>query len=85
MTVHVATPGGDHAYSSVRGIHSEYVSSVIGSPGRTIKYTLQGEAVIMDFPDGLTAYALLSRPENPDYATFVTGAALRQFLARTTA
>lgn len=76
MTVHVATPGGDRSYSSVRGIHSEYVSSVMSSSGRTIKDTLQGEAVIMDLPDGRTVYALLSRPDNPDYATYVTGPAL---------
>ncbi|RKE54245.1 hypothetical protein C8J41_1035 [Sphingomonas sp. PP-CC-3G-468] len=82
MTVHVATPGGDRAYSSVRGIHSEYVSSIMSSSGRTIKDTLQGEAVIMDLPDGRTVYALLSRPDNLDYATYVTGPALGRHIPR---
>lgn len=76
MTVHVATPEGDKAYSSVREVHSAYVSSVSSSSGRTIKDTLKGEAVIMDLPDGRTVYALLSRPDDPDYATYVTGPAL---------
>lgn len=76
MTVNVATPEGDRAYSSVRGIHSEYVSSIMSSSGRTIKDTLEGEAVIMDLPDGRTIYALVSRPDNPDYGTYVTGPAL---------
>ena len=76
MTVHVATPDGDKAYSSVREVHSQYVSSVMSSSGRTIKDTLKGEAVIMDLPDGRTVYALLSRPDDPDYATYVTGPAL---------
>lgn len=82
MTVHVATPSGDRAYSSVRGIHSEYVSSIMSSSGRTIKDTLQGEAVIMDLPDGRTAYALLSRPDNLDYGTYVTGPALGPHIPR---
>lgn len=76
MTVHVATPGGDRAYSSVRGIHSEYVSSIMSSSGRTIKDSLEGEAVIMDLPNGRAVYALLSRLDNPEYATYVNGPAL---------
>lgn len=82
MTVHVATPDGDRTYSSVRGIHTEYVSSIMSSSGRTIKDTLQGEAVIMDLPDGRTVYALLARPENPDYGTYVTGPALGPHIPR---
>ena len=84
MTIHVATPTGEKTYSSVRGIHSEYVSSMMSSSGQTIKDTLEGEAVIMDLPDGRTVYALLSRPDNPDYATYVTGPALGPHIPHTT-
>lgn len=82
MTVNVATPEGDRAYSSVRGIHSEYVSSIMSSSGQTIKDTLEGEAVIMDLPDGRTIFALVSRPDNPDYGTYVTGPALGPQITR---
>lgn len=82
-TIHVATPEGDRAYSSVRGISSEFVSSIMSSSGRTIKDTLHGEAVVMDLPGGQTVYALLARSENPDYATYVTGPALGPHIPRT--
>ncbi|MES3150882.1 hypothetical protein [Sphingomonas faeni] len=82
MTVHIVAPDGDRAYSSVRGIHSEYVSSMMSSSGRTIKDTFQGEAIIIDLPSGRTVYALLSRPDDPDYATYVTGPALGPHIPR---
>jgi hypothetical protein len=76
MTVHVMTPEGDRAFSSVRGVRSKYVSSIMSSSGQTVKDTLTGEAVIMDMPGTQTVYALLWRADDPDYATYVTGPAL---------
>lgn len=85
MTIHVATPAGEKTYSSVREIHSEYVSSMMSSSGKTIKDTVTGEAVVMDLPDGRTVYALLSRPDDPDYAKYVTGPALGPHLPKAAA
>ncbi|MES3150915.1 hypothetical protein [Sphingomonas faeni] len=85
MTIHVVTPQGDRAYSSVRQIHSEYVSSIMSSSGKTIRDALEGEAVIMDLPSGKTVYALLSRPENPEYAKYITGPALGPYVSQAAA
>jgi len=71
MTIHV----GDKAFSSVRGIEQEEISSMQSSSGRTVKRTLTGEAVIIE-ADGRTYYALLTKPDNADYATLIAGAAL---------
>jgi len=76
MTVLVATAEGQKAYSSVREVHQEETSSIQDSSGRMVKASLRGEAVILDLPDGRTAYALLDRPESPEYASHIAEAAL---------
>lgn len=78
MTIHV----GENAYSSVRGIETEEVTSIVDSSGSTVKTKVTGEAVIMDLPSGQTVYALLSRPDNADYAKYIVGAALSPHRAR---
>jgi hypothetical protein len=70
---------GGKAFSSVRGIAQEEVSSMVDSAGRRVERTLSGEAVIIDL-DGRTYYALLSKPDNADYATLITGAALAPYI-----
>ena len=67
---------GGKAFSSVRGIEQERVSSLADSSGSRVKTTLSGEAVIMDL-NGRTYYALLSKPDRPEYAAGVAGLALR--------
>lgn len=52
MTVYV----GGQAFSGVRAIKQEESASIVDSSGRSVKTTLQGEAVIIDLPDGPTAY-----------------------------
>lgn len=79
MTVHVATAEGDRAFSSVRGIEQREIYSMQSSSGHTVKRALTGEAVIID-ANGQTYYALLSKPENEDYATLIAGAALASFI-----
>lgn len=71
MTIHV----GDKAFSSVRRVEQEEIGSVQSSSGRTVRRTLTGQAVILDV-DGRTYYALLTKPDNADYALLITGAAL---------
>lgn len=71
MTVYV----GDAAFSSVRRVEQESVTSIVDSGGRTINRWLTGEAVIID-AYGKTYYALLTKPDNADYALMITGAAL---------
>lgn len=72
MTIHV----GDRAFSSVRGVEQERVTSIADSGGQTIKRRLSGEAVIIE-ANGRTYYALLSKPDNADYALLtVTQASL---------
>ena len=67
---------GGKAFSSVRGIEQERVSSLADSSGEAVKRRLSGEAVIID-ANGRTYYALLTRPDNADYALLtVTAAAL---------
>lgn len=48
------------AYSSVRHVEVKEHLSIVDSSGRTVKTTQQGEAVVLDLPDGRTVYALLS-------------------------
>ena len=72
MTIHV----GDDAYSSVRRVEQEKVTSIVDSSGSTVRRSLQGEAVIIDHPNGRTYYALLSKPGDADYATLIVGVAL---------
>ena len=72
MTVYA----GGKAYSSVRAVEVKEVSSIVDSGGSTVKRRVQGEAVIIDLPGGQTAYALLTRPDNADYAQFAPGMAL---------
>ncbi|MAF57641.1 MAG: hypothetical protein CMK03_06910 [Ponticaulis sp.] len=76
MTIHA----GGKAFSSVRAVEQEEVSTVLDSTGRTVKRSMRGEAVIIDHPDGHTYYALLGKPGNPDYATLIVGAALRDYI-----
>lgn len=70
MTVHVK----GEQFSSVR--HVEVTE------GSIVTRRVTGEAVIIDHPKGRTYYALLSRPENPDYAKFAAGMALRDHVAQ---
>jgi hypothetical protein len=79
MTVHVLTPEGDKTFSSVRGLEQKEISSMQSSSGRTVKRKLTGQAVIID-GNGRTYYALLTKPDNADYATLITGAALAPFI-----
>jgi hypothetical protein len=55
------------AFSSVRGIEQEEISSVQDSSGRTVKRRLHGEAVVLDLA-GRTYFALLGKPDNADYS-----------------
>jgi hypothetical protein len=71
MTIYV----GGKAYSSVRSVEQREVSSMVDSAGVRVERTLSGEAVIIDL-GGQTYYALLSKPDNADYATLIAGAAL---------
>lgn len=70
---------GGKAFSSVRHVESEKAFT-LDSGGRGVRYSLQGEAVIIDHPNGSTYYALLSKPNDPDYATLITGAALSRHI-----
>ena len=72
MTVYA----GGKAFSTVRRVEVEEVTSIVDSGGSTVKRRVEGEAVILDLAGGRTVYALLSRPDNADYAQFVAGDAL---------
>lgn len=65
---------GNTAFSSVRRIDQERVQSMIDSAGVRVERKLSGEAVILDL-NGRTYYALLSRPNNADYALLTVTAA----------
>lgn len=67
------------AFSSVRHVEVEEASSIVDSGGSTVKRRVEGEAVVLDL-NGRTYYALLSRPDNADYAQFVAGMALSRFI-----
>ena len=70
MTVHA----DGETFSTVR--HVEVTE------GSIVTRRVTGEAVIIDHPNGRTYYALLSRPENPDYAKYAAGMALRDHVAK---
>ena len=70
---------GGKAFSSVRAIEQREVSSMVDSAGRRVERKLTGEAVVLDLPGG-TYYALLSKPDNADYATLIPGAALARHI-----
>ena len=72
MTVYA----GGKAYSSVRAVEQKQVFSLADSSGQSVQRRLQGEAVIIDLADGRTAYALLSKPGEAEYALKVAGYAL---------
>ena len=55
------------AFSSVRAVEQEEVSSIVDSSGRTVKTRVAGEAVILEL-GGRTYYALLSKLDDPDFA-----------------
>lgn len=76
MTIEVATPDGVKSFSSVRQVRQEQKSSVLNSGGRTVDTQVTGEAVILDLPSG-PVFALLSRPDDADYAKYIAGAALK--------
>ena len=76
MTIEVETPEGLKSYSSVREVTITEVSSINDSSRKALKYELKGEAVVLDLPNGQTVFALLSRPDNVDYAIGIAGAAL---------
>lgn len=69
----------DYSYEMTVHARGEQFSSVRHvevTEGSIITRRVTGEAVIIDHPNGKTYYALLSRPDNPDYAKFVAGMAL---------
>ena len=68
-------------FSSVRAVEQEEVSSIVDSSGRTVKTHIEGEAVILDL-GGRTYYALLSKPNDPDFAAKAPGNALGRFIPR---
>lgn len=72
MTVYV----GDKAYSSVRSVRQKQVFSAADSSGSAVKREVEGEAVVLRLGDGRTIYALLSKPDELDYAKKVAGYAL---------
>jgi hypothetical protein len=75
MTVYVDTPAGEKAYSSVRAVTQTEESSIQTS-GTIVKSSVQGEAVIIDLPDGRTVYALLSNLGREGYAANIASVAL---------
>jgi hypothetical protein len=78
MTIYVSTSEGEKAFSSVREVVNEEISSIQSSSGRSVKTSLKGEAVVLDIPGRTTpVFALLSRPYDPDYAKKIAGAALK--------
>lgn len=72
---------GGKEFSSVRHVEVEEASSIVDSGGSTVKRRVEGEAVVLDL-NGRTYYALLSRPDNADYAQFVAGMALSRSIPR---
>ena len=70
MTVHA----GGQEFSSVRHVEVTEGMSIVSRK-------VEGEAVVID-RNGRTYYALLSRPDNADYAAFVAGMALRDHVPR---
>ena len=70
MTIHA----GGQQFSSVRHVKVTEGMSIVSRK-------VEGEAVVID-RNGRTYYALLSRPENADYAAFVAGMALRDHVPR---
>lgn len=79
MTIYVDTPEGEKAFSSVRQVRVEEASSIADSSGAREKVRLEGEAVILDLP-GRTIYALLSKPNSPQYAAYIPAAALARHI-----
>ena len=71
------------AFSSVRGVEQREVSSMVDSAGVRVERILTGEAVILEL-DGRTYYALLTKPDNAEYATLIPGAALAPLIPEPT-
>src|SRR3546814_18062753 len=71
MTVYV----GDKPFSSVRAVLQEQVYSVADSSGQAVKRSLKGEAVIIE-ANSRTYYALLGKPDEPEYGQKVANYAL---------
>ncbi|TIX49439.1 hypothetical protein [Alteraurantiacibacter aquimixticola] len=78
MTVYV----GGQAFSSVRAVEQEEVSSVVDSTGRTVKTSMRGEAVIIDHPNGRTYYALIGKSGSPQYGAFAAELALMPLVTK---
>lgn len=76
MTVYV----GDKAFSSVREVSVSEVATIQDSSGKTLRYSLIGEAVVIDIPGQSPAFALLSKPDNADYGIGAAEGALRPVL-----
>jgi hypothetical protein len=72
MTVYV----GGKAFSTVRRVEQKEGFSAADSSGRSVTRSLQGEAVIIELGEGRTYYALLGKPDEPEYAQKVAGYAL---------
>jgi hypothetical protein len=75
MTIFVVTPDGQKAFSSVRQVRVEEVKSLADSSGLSQRVQLEGEAVILDLPDG-PIFALLNKPDDRDYGHYIAYAAL---------
>jgi hypothetical protein len=70
MTIYVATPEGEKAFSSVRAVKQEQESSIQSSSGYKVKTTIEGQAVILDLPGDKTVYALISEGAQTVYPAF---------------
>ncbi len=80
MTIYIDTSDGEKAYSSVRSVEVSETSSIVDSAGTRQTSDLEGEAVIIDHPNGRTYYALLNRVGNLDFAKFVPSYAFEPYL-----
>lgn len=79
MSIHVDTPESQKVFSSVRQIRVDRVLSIVDSAGSREKVRLEGEAVALDLA-GRTVYALLSKPDNWDYAAYIPAVAFAPYL-----
>ncbi|WP_426280120.1 hypothetical protein [Sphingomonas sp. NFX23] len=64
------------AYSSVRQIRQREIFSMQDSSGRKVETSMNGQAVIMDLPDGRKVYATLVGKDSPEQAKYIPRVAL---------
>ena len=58
------------------------MSSIVDSTGSTVKTRMQGEAVIIDRPNGRAYYALIAKPGSPQYGAFAAELALMPMIEK---